>query len=322
MMLNGSLIKARRVKQDEFYTQMSDIERELEHYTKYFEGSRVLCNCDDPFVSNFTRYFVINFNRLKLRSITSTCYKNCDPDLFTQNTNKHGVKLVYEGGEYHSISDMNKMQCVPLEGDGDFRSDEVLKLLDESDIVVTNPPFSLFRKYIATLIEHNKRFLVIGNQNAITYKEIFPLIKSNRLWLGIHNGDKSFRVPSYYEERSTRFWQDSSGQKWRSLGNTCWYTNLWHNKRRDMLETGIKYDASLYSHYDNYDAIEVPKTMLIPMDYTGVMGVPITFLDRYNPDQFDIVGDSRYHDGQTFPDDINVVNGKLTYKRILIRKKK
>ena len=216
-------------------------------------------------------------------------------------------------------------------GDGDFRSTECIELLKQADIVVTNPPFSLFREYVAQLVEYEKNFLIVGNQNAITYKEIFKLIKENEIWLGSHSGDMKFKVPDYYEPRETRFWIDETGQKWRSLGNACWFTNLDLPKRHEELVLYKKYSEDEYPHYDNYDAIEVGKTELIPENFDGVMGVPITFLNKYNPEQFEILGmessagyDSeivgipRLKEGDARP----AINGKTTYARIFIRRRK
>lgn len=290
---NKSLADAKRNKQDEFYTRLEDIEEEVWHYWPQFEGARVLCNCDDPRVSNFVRYFIMHFGTLKLKRVTATCWKNTNPDLFSQGLEDHAVRLDWDGSQppYHYPKDFSRIPCSPLEGDGDFRSDEVKAILAESDIVVTNPPFSLFREYVTQLVESGKKFLIIGNQNAVAYKEVFPLIMQNKLWMGYNCGDMAFRVPDSYEPRETRFWIDKDGQKWRSLGTVCWFTNLDVTSRHERFFTGIKYrDGSAYKHYDNYDAIDVPRMKDVPMDYDGVMGVPITFLDRYNPDQFEIVG--------------------------------
>lgn len=208
-----------------------------------------------------------------------------------------------------------------MQQNGDFRSPECIEILKQSDIVVTNPPFSLFREYVAQLMEYEKKFVIVGNQNAITYKETFKLIKENKIWLGNKSGDMAFRVPDYYEEKATRYWQDETGQKWRSLGNICWFTNLDHAKRHEELLLYNTYSAEEYPKYDNYDAIEVSKTKDIPIDYQGAMGVPITFLDKYNPEQFEIIGLDRYvkdnpNYGKRF-----TLNGKETYARILIKHK-
>lgn len=268
---NSSLNKAAVVKEDEFYTQLSDIEKELRHYKEQFKNKIVLCNCDDPDWSNFWMYFKLNFDFLGLKKLISTHY----------DANTPTYKLEYDG---------KKVKKTDLSTNGDFRSPECIKLLEEADIVCTNPPFSLFREYVAKLIEYDKKFLIIGNQNNITYKEIFPLIKDNKLWLGYYSGDMAFKVPDYYEARETRFWIDENGQKWRSFGNITWFTNLDTTKRHEELILYKNYTPEEYPKYDNYNAIEVSKIAEIPIDYDGIMGVPITFLDKYNPDQFELLG--------------------------------
>lgn len=334
-MANKDLNKAKAAKQDEFYTRLEDIELELKHYRPHFKGKTVLCNCDDPRCSNFFRYFTLNFGVLGLKKVIATCYKNQDVDLFSQGDCEKAVYQIYEGDKNNNRKvDDEEIDVKPLKGDGDFRSQECVELLKVADIVVTNPPFSLFREYIAQLIQYKKKFLVIGNQNAIKYKEIFPLIQSNQIWLGIRSGDMAFTVPNDSEPRATRFWIDERGQKWRSLGNTCWFTNLEHNKRHDEIPLFKKYSPNDYPKYVNYDAIEVSKVCDIPCDYDGVMGVPITFMDKYNPNQFEIVGMSldlanmsiirerlgRNDGGPTFYIE---KNGKLVrlYDRIAIRRK-
>lgn len=289
---NSNLAAAKVSKEDEFYTQLTDIEKELRHYRKHFKGKVVYCNCDDPRVSNFFHYFSHNFEKLGLKKLITTCYKNQDIDLFSQNDDtEEAVYLEYEGDkDGDRLPGRDEIQVKPLKGDGDFRSAEAIELLKQADIVVTNPPFSLFRPYVQQLIEHDKKFLIIGNQNAISYKEIFRLIKENKIWLGYNNGDMAFRVPDYYPPRKTRFWIDENGQKWRSLGNAAWFTNLDISKRHEDLILYKTYDPERYPTYDNYDAIEVSKVVDIPMDYDGVMGVPLTFLDKYNPAQFEILG--------------------------------
>lgn len=289
--LNRSLVGAKLAKEDEFYTQLSDIERELKHYKRHFKNKTVYLNCDDPRVSNFFHYFSYNFEKLGLKKLIATCYKSQDIDLFSLNKSEQAICLVYEGDkDGNMVPDPEEIGIKQLKGDGDFRSTESIELLKEADIVVTNPPFSLFREYVAQLMQHEKKFLIVGNQNAISYKEIFALIKANRLWLGVNNGDMSFKVPDYYEARPTRFWVDDEGQKWRSLGNAGWFTNLDFAKRHEDLILYKTFDPAVYPRYDNYDAIEVSKVVDIPMDFDGVMGVPLTFLDKYNPDQFEILG--------------------------------
>lgn len=325
---NKSLGVARVAKEDEFYTQLTDVEKEMRHYRKHFKNKTVFCNCDDPFESNFFKYFVLNFNRLGLRKLIATCYvsspiANTQLSLFDvigTEENKQNkpykavVTKVYDktgdgGIDMFDVAELFKSgenQLCELDGDGDFRSSECLALLDESDIVVTNPPFSLFREYIAILQEHRKNFIVIGNQNAITYKEIFPLLRDNEIWLGDKSGDMAFMVPEYYEARETRYWEDENGQKWRSLGNICWFTNLDIKKRHEELILVKRYDPDVYLHYVNYDAINVDKVADIPCDYAGVMGVPITFMEKYNPDQFEILGTS---DNGIVPDEYKTTPG-------------
>ena len=299
--LNNNLHKAKKGKNDEFYTQLSDIENELKHYIHHFKDKVVYCNCDDPRISNFFHYFSYNFEKLGLKKLIATCYKNQERDLFSQNDSEQAIYLEYNGDKNgDSIPNPEEIGIHSLKGDGDFRSKESIELLKQADIVVTNPPFSLFREYVAQLIEYDKKFLIIGSQNAITYKEIFPLIAQNKMWLGYKSGDMKFKVPDYSEEKATRFWIDETGQKWRSLGNTCWFTNLDHNKRHEelILYKTYKGNEEDYPKYDNYDAINVDKVADIPMDYDGVMGVPITFLDKYNPEQFEIVAFRKGDDGK------------------------
>ena len=293
---NAALRKADRIKEDEFYTQLSDIEKELSHYKEYFRGKTILCNCDDPRISNFFRYFALNFNEFGIKKIISTCYKNQDVDLFTQNDCEKAVYIEYTGNPDDPTStDFSTIEVKELKGDGDFRSQECIDLLKQADIVVTNPPFSLFREYVTQLIEYSKKFIIIGNQNAISYKEIFKLFKENKIWLGYKSGDMAFRVPDNSEPRTTRFWIDEKGNKWRSMGNVCWYTNLDTTKRHEDLILYKTYSAEEYPKFDNYDAINVNKTSDIPLDYDGLMGVPITFFDKYNPEQFEVIdGIGRY----------------------------
>ena len=300
MASNRALGLAKRNKKDEFYTQLSDIENELRHYKSHFKNKVVFCNCDDPRVSNFFKYFVLNFEHLGLKKVIATCYKNQNADLFSQHKCEKAVyltitppllkRLKLEHGGELTVDSFKDIKALPLEGNGDFRSLECIELLKQSDIVCTNPPFSLFREYVAQLVKYNKKFLIIGNQNAITYKDIFSLIQSNKLWLGSALSYIAFKVPDYYEEKSTRFWIDENGQKWRSLGNACWFTNLDYAKRHESLILYRKYNPEEYPKYVNYDAIEVAKTKDIPVDYDGPMGVPITFLDKYCPEQFQILG--------------------------------
>ena len=298
MAKNKSFHNAKLEKNDEFYTQMTDIEKELRHYKEYFKGKIVLCNCDDPRVSNFFKFFALNFKTLGLKKLISTCYKSQDFDLFSQYDSEKAIYAEYTGvaEKVDHIPSDDELEFKYFKGDGDFRSAECIELLKQADVVVTNPPFSLFREYIDTLIQYEKKFLIIGSQNAITTKEFFPLIKQNKMWLGYTSGDMSFKVPDYYEPRATRYWQDENGQKWRSMGNICWYTNLDTTKRHEEITLFKKYSSAQYPKYDNYDAIEVSKLQDIPLDYDGYMGVPITFLERYNPEQFEIKGLSQYLD--------------------------
>ena len=289
--LNSNFAGAKRAKEDEFYTQLTDIERELKHYKKHFKGKAVYCNCDDPRVSNFFHYFSYSFEQLSLKKLITTCYKRQEADLFSQNDSDLALYLEYAGDKNQNmVPDPSDIGTKPLKGDGDFRNTEGIELLKQADIVVTNPPFSLFREYLAQLIKYDKQFIIVGNQNAISYKEIFRLIKENKLWLGHNNGDMSFRVPASYTSRATRFWVDDDGNKWRSLGNACWFTNLDLAKRHENLILYKTYKPDDYPTYDNYDAIEVSKIVDIPIDYDGIMGVPLTFLDKHNPNQFEIVG--------------------------------
>ena len=325
---NAALRKADRIKEDEFYTQLSDIEKELSHYKEYFRGKTILCNCDDPRISNFFRYFALNFNEFGIKKIISTCYKNQDVDLFTQNDCDKAIYIEYTGNPNDPTStDFSTIEVKELKGDGDFRSSECIELLKQADIVVTNPPFSLFREYVTQLIEYSKKFIIIGNQNAISYKEIFKLFKENKLWLGYKSGDMSFRVPDNSEPRSTRFWIDEKGKKWRSMGNVCWYTNLDTTKRHEDLILYKSYSPEEYPKFDNYDAINVNRTSDIPLDYDGLMGVPITFFDKYNPDQFEVVdGIGRYsilnnEETKKAGKYLSMINGKAIYFRIIIKHK-
>lgn len=330
--LNRSLGAAKATKQDEFYTQLSDIEKELRHYTKHFKGKTVLCNCDDPRVSNFFHYFSHNFEKLKLKRLITTCYKNQDSDLFSTHKAEKGVYLEYRGDkDGNRVPDPAEIGVHPFKGDGDFRSEECIALLKQADIVVTNPPFSLFREYVQQLIEHGKKFLVIGNQNAISCKEIFEAIKQNQMWLG-YTHPVAFVVPDHYEMREVRSWRDENGKNWRSLGNACWFTNLDIKKRHEDLITVKPFNPNTHPNYDNYNAVEVSRYKDIPTNYDGVMGVPVTFLEHYNPEQFEIVGsDYEVRQGQ-LPQLLNrewngkidrgYVNGRRLFARILIRRKK
>ena len=287
---NSNLHAAKAAKNDEFYTQITDIEKELSNYKDFFKGKVVYCNCDDARESNFFKYFSKNFEFLGLKKLITTGYK----------AEGKGVVLVYEGDKNgnHKVED-NEIVVRELEGSGDFRSEECVEFLKEADVVVTNPPFSLFREYIKQLMDYGKKFLVIGSMNAITYKEIFPYIKDNELWLGNQNV-KEFRSPN---------------GEIKKFGNILWYTNIQHKKRNTPIDLYKRY-SNEYPKYDNYDAIEVSKVSDIPMDYDGVMGVPITFLDKYCPEQFEIVKFRKGDDDKDL-----AVNGKTPYFRILIKRK-
>ena len=295
MAKNSNLHAAKAAKNDEFYTLLTDIEKEMSYYKDFFKGKIVYCNCDDARESNFFKYFSKNFEFLGLKKLITTGYK----------AEGKGVVLVYEGDKNgnHKVED-NEIVVRELEGSGDFRSEECVEFLKEADVVVTNPPFSLFREYIKQLMDYGKKFLVIGSMNAITYKEIFPYIKDNELWLGNQNV-KEFRSPN---------------GEIKKFGNILWYTNIQHKKRNTPLDLYKRY-SNEYPKYDNYDAIEVSKVSDIPMDYDGVMGVPITFLDKYCPEQFEILGHEHDIDGKGGTINQFEINGKGTYKRILIRKR-
>ena len=307
-MANVSLSNAKRAKNDEFYTQLSDIENELKHYKSHFAGKVVYCNCDDARKSNFFRFFQKKFNDYGLKKLVTTSY----------NEDGHGSVLVYEGDTNgNGKLDDAEIKVSELKGNGDFRSEECIELLKEADIVVTNPPFSLFREYISTLVQYDKKFLVIGNQNAITYKEIFPLIKENKLWTG-NNMVKTFRVPQVTNKNCEVL---SNGDIIAKFGSICWFTNLDIKKRHTEILLYKKYNEEEFPKYDNYDAIEVSKVCEIPKDYDGVMGVPITFLYRYNPSPFEIVGCANHGTDNKYDLCKPTIKGKLIYKRLLIKRK-
>lgn len=351
-MANKSLHAANKAKQDEFYTQLPDIENELRHYKQHFRDKTVLCNCDDPYESNFFKYFALNFNQLGLKKLIATCYagspvaekqltlfENAEDGKASSRTSVPHKIVITEVSDLNgdgatNLADVewliknDRNVLTRLMGNGDFRSNECIELLNEADIVVTNPPFSLFREYVAQLMEYGKRFLIMGNQNAITYKEIFKLIKENNLWLGFKSGHTLFEVPNTYtipdfydktdrtKLRSNGYIVDDNGKLWRNLGNICWFTNLDHNKRHEFIDLYKHYTPKEYPHYDNYDAINCDLVAEIPADYEGVMGVPISFLDKYNPEQFEIVKFRKGNDGKDLS-----INGKCPYFRILIHKK-
>lgn len=274
-MANTNLQAAKAAKKDEFYTQLTDIEKELRHYKEHFKGKTVLCNCDDPRVSNFFVYFARNFEHLGLKRLITTCYKSQEVDLFSDHTAEQAVYMIYEGDKNHNNAiDPDELDVRPLKGDGDFRSPECIELLKQADIVVTNPPFSLFRFYVPTLLKYEKEFLIIGPQNATHYSEIFPYIQQNKLWHGF-TSVKEFIIP---------------GNKKKKFGNVIWYTNLDHNMRHEEMILYRKYVPEDYPIYCNYNAIHIRKIDEIPCDYYGEMGVPDTIIDHFNPEQFEIIG--------------------------------
>lgn len=355
---NSALHKASKQKKDEFYTQLSDIEKELKHYREQFRGKIVYCNCDDPFESNFFKYFAANFNSLKLKKLITTSF-NPSPIAGGQLPLFDLEGLKPEGSqpfkiEISEVSDMdgdgavglidvelllrsNANVASPLEGDGDFRSDECVELLKECDIVVTNPPFSLFREYIELLDKHDKSFLILGNQNAIKYNFVFKLIKDNKVWLGYDNGGtKWFQVPDDYDIKTDSRKKVENGIKYFSMGSIVWFTNLDTTKRHQTLDLYKKVSSGEYPKYDNYDAINVNRYIDIPRDYGGEMGVPITFIDKYNPEQFEIIGifddkreksDAFVQGTPTYVDEQHkkyvgpVIDGRALYTRVLIRSK-
>ena len=321
---NKFLHAANRAKKDEFYTQLPDIEKELKHYRKHFREKTVYCNCDDPTVSNFYRYFHLNFAKLGLGKLITTCYKNQQPNIFSPHDCEAAVGVEYTGND-------TEPSIFQLDGDGDFRSRECIELLKQADIVVTNPPFSLFREYVAQLINHDKKFLIIGSMNAITYKETFPLIKDGRLWLGYGpmGKDMLFDVPEDYKRELVETKKEGSAYRLVDgvvkgrLGNASWFTNLDHRKRHEDLILYKNYSPDEYPEYDNYGAVEVSKTAHIPVDYAGPMGVPISFLDKHNPDQFEIVGMDRPLITQlTGKQSRFRIKGREIFARIVIRNKR
>ena len=386
MVKNSDLNKAAKAKKDEFYTQLTDIEKEMRFYQDYFKGKTVFCNCDDPFESNFFKYFALNFNALKIKKLIATCYatspvvgeelsycvgKNGQMSFFpvsdgtleelagerkpykieiTEVTDENGDGRTDLVDVEHLVKSKKNYLTI-LDGDGDFRSPECVELLRQADVVVTNPPFSLFREFIALLIQHEKDFLVIGNINAVTYKEVFPLIMQNKIWLGasIHSGDREFRVPDSYPLNASGYRVDENGTKYIRVKGVRWFTNIDYAARHEDIILYKHYTPEEYPHYDNYDAIEVSKTADIPCDYysddylqsvnvererearcTGIMGVPITFLDKFNPDQFEIIGATE-SEGRGFSAGLwdegskvaqPLVCGKRKYKRLFIRRRR
>ena len=321
MAKNTNLTDAKKAKNDEFYTRIEDIEKELKHYKDFFRGKVVFCNCGDAIHHNFGKYFSMNFEHLGLKKLICTSF---------EMDGSHGKVAIYEGnknGNY--ITDSDEWTTYKLEGNGDFRSAECVELLKQSDVVVSNPPFSLFREYVAQLMEYGKKFLIIGNKNAITYKEIFPLIKDNKIWLGvsIKSGDRKFYVPDNYPLNASGCGIDENGKRFIRVKGVRWFTNIEDANCNLPLDLYKKYNPKDYPKYDNYDAINVNKTKDIPMDYDGVMGVPITFLDKYCPTQFEIVGLTSSSRECTYGQLIGnattraMIGGKKIYARILIRRK-
>ncbi|MBO7506805.1 MAG: adenine-specific methyltransferase EcoRI family protein [Paludibacteraceae bacterium] len=334
---NKNLHAANKAKKDEFYTQLVDIENELKHYKQHFKDKVVLCNCDDPRVSNFFHYFSYNFEQLGLKKLITTCYKSQERDLFSQNNSERAIWLEYFGDKNNNcVPDPEEIGIHYFKGDGDFRSAECIELLKEADIVVTNPPFSLFREYVAQLMKYEKKFVIVGHQNAITYKEIFPLIKNNEIWLGYGFKGGAGHFISKYEDTATA---GDHREGMIRVSGVNWFTNLEIQKRHEDLILYKSYSPEEYPAYDNYDAINVNKTSDIPADFFGMIGVPITFLDKYNPEQFEIMGITQRNDDPfktkkytiaDYPNanDLNargviIVNGipKTMYARILIRRR-
>jgi hypothetical protein len=346
-MANELLGKAKKNKADEFYTQLPDIEAEMRHYKEQFKGKVVFCNCDDPYESNFFKYFAMNFNFLGLKKLIATCYAGSPvagdelPLFEVQGMTKknaeakqpYKIEITDVKDENHDgaidLADVEyllknrKNALTLLRENGDFRSAECIELLKEADIVVTNPPFSLFREYVAQLVEYKKKFIIIGNVNALKYKEIFPLIKENKLWMGasIHSGDREFGVPKTYPLNAAGCREDDKGNKFIRVKGVRWFTNLEYQSRHEDLTLYRNYTAEDYPKYDSYDAINVSVTADIPYDYNGVMGVPITFLDKYNPEQFEIIGELNHGCDNQYDLGKPVLKGKELYTRILIRKK-
>lgn len=324
---NSGLHAAKKNKKDEFYTQIIDIENELRHYRNHFKDKVVYCNCDDPYVSSFFKYFTKNFEFLKLKKLITTCYKSKSLELFSQKDSEEAIKLEYTGGATNSLPTPDEIGVTNLKGDGDFRSKECIAILKEADIVVTNPPFSLFSDYVIQLAEYKKKFIIIGHQNAITYRGVFPLIKQNMLWLGygFKRNMAHFIAPHYEDTASDLDHKDGMIR----VSGVVWYTNLDHNKRHEQMILVQRYkgNESSYPIYDNYNAIEVAKSQDIPIDYAGAMGVPITFLTKYNPEQFEIIGATE-SEGTGFSCGLwnqasgisqALVNGERVYKRLFIR---
>lgn len=339
MVGNSVLNKAKYAENtDEWYTDYKAVETELSHYSSQFCNKVILCNCDDPYESAFSKYFLKNFNTLNLKKLICTSYQESrvvegssfykkvdikNPVAFVMVVENVPFDINTDSSEDKLFEFLDSANIVTtLNGDGDFRSEECVDYLKEADIVVTNPPFSKFTELFSLIVKHNKKYLLIGNQNAITYKEVFPYIKNGDAWIGYCFGDMKFRVPNDTEPRKTRFWIDESGQKWRSLGNAMWLTNLDNERRHKPLELTAVYDSVKYPRYDNYEAINVSRVVDIPMDYPGVMGVPLTYLKYHNEEQFEIIGEANHGSDNEFDLFKPIIDGKEIFKRILIRNKK
>lgn len=336
---NSTLNKARYSENtDEWYTDYATVESEVSHYVKQFEGKTVLCNCDDPYKSAFTNYFLRNFNKLGLKKLICTSYKGSrivtlldlvDDNNLPLNNNSAYVMIVESFPKVDENTTEEELTTIieklgvvrELNGDGDFRSDECVAYLQESDIVVTNPPFSKFIDLFTLLVRYHKRYLLIGNQNAITYKEIFPYIKNGQAWIGYRFGDMAFKVPDDTPPRKYRYWVDADGQKWRSLGNAMWLTNLDNERKHKELVLTCTYSPEKYPRYDNFDAINVSRVLEIPKDYAGIMGVPLTYLKYHNERQFEIIGEANHGSDNKFDLFKPKIDGKEIFKRILIRNK-
>lgn len=327
---NSNLRKAKKAKNDEFYTQLEDIEKELIHYKEHFKDKVVYCNCDLVNESNFFKYFVMHFNDIGLKKLITTNYKHSpltNKRLKLNTAYCSQITRVTDADDLETLFNDDANKLYELKGDGDFASDECIDLLKEADIVISNPPFSIFRKYVAQLMEYDKKFIIIGPQNAITYKEIFPLLKDNKMWLGVKNGSTTFEVPNNgdYSDKSTFRLDEETNKAYITLGNICWYTNLDHKKRNEELFLFRVYSPEKYPYYDNYDAINVDKVADIPYDCEGVIGVPISFINKYNPKNFQLLGimnTGERNEGIRYPNTPHgrpVINGKEKYLRVLIK---
>lgn len=323
---NSNLHGAKRAKFDEFYTQLTDVEKEMLHYKDHFAGKTVYLNCDDPSFSAFWTFFSLKFDDYGLKRLISTHYSADGPPSYAQEMTSGDQEHYCVGQCEYPGAPGCAYTVWTLQGDGDFRSDESIELLQQSDIVVTNPPFSLFREYVAQLMEYDKDFIILGNQNAITYREIFPLIRDDKMWLGGYPGTVAFRVPSEHADPNKwGYYKDNDGHEYHKMRSVVWFTNVEHPRRTEQLDLYKRYDGNEadYPKYDNYDAIEVSRVVDIPLDYDGVMGVPITFLGKHSPEQFEIIGCSyNYGRPEMWPEDTVMspsVGGKNIYKRLFIR---